>query len=56
VPLSGRIEQPDPDLLAALGNVLYNAFTRAYLPNLHGEDAPVEASVSPKRLARSWSR
>jgi hypothetical protein len=56
VPLSGRIEQPNPDLLAALGNVLYNAFTRAYLPNLHGEDAPVEASVSPRRLARSWSR
>lgn len=56
VPLSGRIEQPEPDLLAALGNVLYNAFTRAYLPNLHGEDAQVEPSLSPERLARIWSR
>jgi len=56
VPLSGRIDQPEPDLLAAIGNVLHNAFTRAYLPNLHGKDSSVEASVSPRRLARSWSR
>lgn len=56
VPVSGRIDQPRPDLLAAIGNVLYNAFTRAYLPNLHGEDAPVEATVTPARLARIWRR
>jgi hypothetical protein len=56
VPLSGRLDQPRPDLLAALANVLYNAFTRAYLPNLHGAESPLEATVSAERLAESWSR
>jgi hypothetical protein len=36
VPLSGDLSGPSPDVLATLGNLLHNAFVRAYLPNLEG--------------------
>ena len=36
VPLSGYLENPETDYLAALGNLLRNAFVRAYLPKLRG--------------------
>jgi hypothetical protein len=53
IPFSGRIESPDTDYLATIGNLLRNAFVRAYLPKLQGvasdidglqfEPAPVSA-------------
>ncbi len=36
IPFSGRIENPDTDYLATIGNLLRNAFVRAYLPKLQG--------------------
>lgn len=36
IPFKGTVEGPSPDLLASVGNVLYNAFVRAYLPKLEG--------------------
>jgi hypothetical protein len=34
IPLSGSLNNPQTDLLATIGNVLRNAFIRAYLPRL----------------------
>jgi hypothetical protein len=34
IPFTGMISGPNPDLLAAVGNVLRNGFIRAYLPRL----------------------
>ncbi len=48
VPFSGMISGPNPDLLATVGNVVRNAFIRAYLPRLeariggHEEDLHFE--------------
>jgi hypothetical protein len=36
IPLSGDLTAPKPDLLSTIGNVLRNAFIRAYLPRLDG--------------------
>jgi hypothetical protein len=36
VPFTGEVNGPSPDLLASVGNVLRNAFVRAYLPRLEG--------------------
>jgi hypothetical protein len=36
IPLSGSLNNPQTDLLATIGNVLRNAFIRAYLPRLEG--------------------
>jgi hypothetical protein len=35
IPVSGSLQSPKPDILATLGNVLRNAFIRAYLPRLN---------------------
>jgi hypothetical protein len=34
IPFTGDLDQPDADILATVGNVLRNAFIRAYLPRL----------------------
>jgi hypothetical protein len=34
IPLQGYLENPNADYLATIGNILHNAFVRAYLPNL----------------------
>ena len=39
IPVSGDFTTPKPDLLVTLGNVLRNAFIRAYLPRLDGDTA-----------------
>jgi hypothetical protein len=36
IPVSGNLEKPSTDILATIGNVLRNAFIRAYLPRLEG--------------------
>lgn len=39
IPFTGDLDQPNPDILATIGNVLRNAFIRAYLPKLqNGSD------------------
>ena len=39
--MSGQVDDTNADMLSTLGNILRNAFVRAYLPNLEGmaEDA-----------------
>jgi hypothetical protein len=39
---SGDLSNPKMNLLEIVGNVLYNAFVRAYLPRLHGEATQVD--------------
>jgi hypothetical protein len=34
IPFTGSVDGPSPDILATIGNVLRNAFIRAYLPKL----------------------
>jgi hypothetical protein len=36
IPLTGDVSSPNQDILATIGNVLRNAFIRAYLPRLQG--------------------
>jgi hypothetical protein len=35
IPFTGRVDVPQTDILATIGNVLHNAFIRAYLPQLN---------------------
>jgi hypothetical protein len=52
VPFRGDMEGPQTDILAAIGNVLRNAFIRAYLPRLQGGNAGVEGlEFGPPSLA-----
>jgi hypothetical protein len=37
IPFTGDLDEPDTDYLAAIGNVLRNAFIRAYLPRLDSD-------------------
>ncbi len=37
IPFTGDLSEPDTDYLAAVGNVLRNAFIRAYLPRLESD-------------------
>ena len=39
IPVSGSMDSPRSNTLAALGNLLHNAFVRAYMPTLHGKGA-----------------
>jgi hypothetical protein len=39
IPFEGDLSKPDQDVLAAIGNLLRNAFVRAYLPKLEGTRA-----------------
>jgi hypothetical protein len=34
IPFTGDLSQPDTDILSSIGNILRNAFVRAYLPRL----------------------
>jgi hypothetical protein len=36
IPLEGEVDNPETEILTVLGNVLRNAFIRAYLPRLEG--------------------
>jgi uncharacterized protein DUF748 len=36
IPFTGEVGGPQPDLLASVGNLIRNAFVRAYLPRLEG--------------------
>ncbi|HEX3355603.1 MAG TPA: DUF748 domain-containing protein [Tepidisphaeraceae bacterium] len=36
IPFTGELEGPEPDLMVSAGNILRNAFVRAYLPRLEG--------------------
>src|SRR6185437_2051168 len=40
IPFSGNESTTKPDILATIGNVLRNAFIRAYLPRLQGGPTP----------------
>jgi uncharacterized protein DUF748 len=40
ITLQGDLDSPRTDLMEIIGNVLYNAFVRAYLPRLEGRVAP----------------
>jgi hypothetical protein len=42
IPFTGDLVNPQTDLLATLGNVLRNAFIRAYLPRLQGTAVDVD--------------
>jgi hypothetical protein len=42
IPFTGDLTNPRTDLLATLGNVLRNAFIRAYLPKLQGQAVDVD--------------
>jgi hypothetical protein len=43
IPLTGDLTNPRRDMLATLGNILRNAFIRAYLPRLQGIAGDVDA-------------
>jgi hypothetical protein len=43
IPLRGDLTGPETDVLTVLGNVLHNAFIRAYLPRLRGTAEDVAA-------------
>jgi len=45
VPLSGDLSGVHPDILALIGNILRNAFIRAYLPRLEGT-TPLGADIT----------
>jgi hypothetical protein len=36
IPVTGDLTKPNTDILAMIGNVLRNAFIRAYMPRLQG--------------------
>jgi hypothetical protein len=40
IPLRGDLTNPQTNILAVVGNVLYNAFIRAYLPRLQRSYTP----------------
>ncbi len=42
IPVHGDLDSPRPDILSTIGNVLRNAFIRAYLPRLQGSSAPID--------------
>lgn len=37
IPMRGDLSDPRTDILSGIGNILYNAFIRAYLPRLQGK-------------------
>lgn len=52
VPFKGDMNAPQTDILAAIGNILYNAFVRAYLPRLQDGAVGVEGlQFGPPSLA-----
>ena len=57
IPMKGLLVSPKPDILSAAGNILRNAFIRAYLPRLTGyaqqiEDIKFDAgqTIDPKSV------
>jgi len=42
IPFTGDASGTSPDILASIGNILRNAFVRAYLPRLEGGEVDVE--------------
>jgi hypothetical protein len=47
IPMSGELSSPDTDILATLGNILHNAFVRAYLPKLQGDITDTNITFGP---------
>jgi len=48
IPFTGDMSSPNTDLLSAIGNILRNAFVRAYLPRLEdGSDGSDEMQFEP---------
>ena len=42
IPLSGDVSKPGTSVMTVVGNVLHNAFIRAYLPKLTGEAEDID--------------
>ena len=42
IPFRGDLTNPQTGLLSGVGNILYNAFVRAYLPKLQGTAEKIE--------------
>jgi hypothetical protein len=42
IPFTGQTENPQPDYLATIGNLLRNAFIRAYLPRMQQNDQRID--------------
>jgi hypothetical protein len=52
IPFQGDLTGPRTDYLAAIGNILHNAFVRAYLPKLQGGELGIEGmQFGPPSLA-----
>jgi hypothetical protein len=45
IPLSGDLTAPKPDILQSVGNVLRNAFIRAYMPTLEPDSPLIESGL-----------
>jgi hypothetical protein len=50
IPFSGDVEKPNTDVLATIGNVLRNAFIRAFLPSLQGVAPDADLHFGPVSL------
>lgn len=42
IPITGTLDRPNEDILVTIGNVLRNAFIRAYLPRLEGTTPDID--------------
>lgn len=50
IPFKGSVSGPRPDLMSTIGNVLRNAFIRAYLPKLQGDQQVDGLQFGPPSL------
>jgi hypothetical protein len=51
IPMSGDLTSPRTDILASIGNILRNAFIRAYLPRLQGTAEDIDLQFGPGSVA-----
>jgi hypothetical protein len=57
IPFKGDLTNPRTGLLSGVGNVLYNAFVRAYLPKLQGTAEKIEGmEFAPDRSPTRFRR
>ena len=52
ITITGEVDDPKTSILEIIGNVLYNAFVRAYLPRIEGRVAPDVAEPSGRNTRR----
>ncbi len=52
IPVTGDIGQPNVDVLATIGNVLRNAFVRAYLPQFQPPRGPAPPAIDVLQFGR----